>query len=75
MLDNYVYTDISNVRVLKIVPKDSRVPLAENLSDKKNDIVYNIEDVTKWRIFLIRACFFLEQPKNKDAIRPQALAL
>ena len=58
MLDNYVNTAISNVRVLKRVPKDSRVPLAESLSDKINDIVYNVEDVTKWLIFLRRSCFF-----------------
>ena len=59
MLDNYVKTAISNVRVLKRVPKDSRVPLAENLSDKKNCIFYNVEDVKKRR-----SCFFLEQPKR-----------
>ena len=52
MLDNYVNTAISNVRVLKRVPKDSRVPLAESLSEKLKDIVYNLEDVTKWLIFL-----------------------
>ena len=51
VLDNYVNTAISNVRVLKRVPKDSRVPLAESLSDKINDIDYNVEDVTKWLIF------------------------
>ena len=52
VLDNYVNTAISNVRVLTRVPKDLRVPLAESLSDKINDIVYNVEDVTKWLIFL-----------------------
>ena len=52
VLDNYVNTAISNVRVLKRVPKDSRVPLAESVSQKINDIVYNVEDVTKWLIFL-----------------------
>ena len=51
MLDNYVVTVISNVRVLNRVPKDLRVPLAESLTDKINDIVYNVEDVTKWLIF------------------------
>ena len=51
VLDNYVNTTISNVRVLKRVPKDSRVPLAESLSEKINDIFYNVEDVTKWLIF------------------------
>ena len=58
MLDNYVITAISNVRVLKRVPKDSRVPLAESLADKINDIVYNVEDVTKWLIFLTSFLFF-----------------
>ena len=51
VLDNYVNTAISNVRVLKRVPKNSRVPLAESLSDKIFDIVYNVEDVEKWLIF------------------------
>ena len=65
MLDNYVNTAISNVRVLKRVPKDSRVPLAESLSDKINDIVYNVEDVTKWLIFFnVVLAFFGEQPKR-----------
>ena len=39
VLNIYVKTAISNVQVLKRVPKDSRVPLAESLSDKINDIV------------------------------------
>ena len=64
MLDNYVNTAISNIRVLKRVPKDSRVLLAESLSDKINDIVYNVEDVTKWLFFLTSFLFFLEQPKR-----------
>ena len=64
VLDNYVNTAISNVRVLKRVPKDSRVPLAESLLDKINGIVYNVEDVTKWLIFLTSFLFFLEQPKR-----------
>ena len=64
VLDDYVNTAISNVRVLKRVPKDSRVPLAESLSDKINDIIYNIEDVTKWLIFLTSFLFFFEQPKR-----------
>ena len=58
MLDNYVNTAISNVRVLKRVPKDSRVPLAESLSEKINDTVYNVEDVRKWLIFLTSFFFF-----------------
>ena len=66
MLDNYVNTAISNFRVLKRVPKDSRVPLAESLSDKTNDIVYSVEDVTKWLIFLTSFLFSLEQPKRTE---------
>ena len=64
VLENYVSTAISNVQVLKRVPKDSRVPMAESLSDKINDIVYNVEDVTKWPIFSTSFLFFLEQPKR-----------
>ena len=58
VLDNYFNTAISNVRVLQRSPKDSRVPLAESLSNKINDIVYNVEDVTKWLIFLTSFFFF-----------------
>ena len=64
MLDNYVKTAISIVRVLKRVPKDSRDPLVESLSDKINDIVYNVEDATKWLIFFMSFLFFLEQTKR-----------
>ena len=72
VLDSYVNTAISKVRVLKRVPKDSRVPLAESLSDKINDIVYNVEDVTKWLIFLTSFLFFWSNRKEVDANRPQA---
>ena len=65
MLDNYVNTAISNVRVLKRVPKDSRVPLAESLSDKINDIVYNVEDVTKWLIFFNVVLVFFGATEKK----------
>ena len=65
VLDNYVNTAISNVRVLKQVPKNSRVPLAESLSDKINDIVYNVEDVTKWLIFLTSFLFFFGATEKK----------
>ena len=58
VLDNYVNTAISNVRVLKRVTKNSRVPLAESLSDEINDIVYNVEEVTKWLILLTSFFFF-----------------
>ena len=71
--DNYVNTAISNVRVLKRVPKDSRVPLAESLSEKINDIVYNVEDVTKWLIFKKSFLFFLEQPKR--SVRKQTTSM
>ena len=73
VLDKYVNTAIFNVRVLKRVPKDSRVPLAESLSDKINDIVYNVEDVTKWLFFLTSFLFFFwSNRKEVDANRPQA---
>ena len=65
MLDNYVNTAMSNVRVLKRVPKDSRVPLAESLSDKINDIVCDVEDVTKWLIFLTSFLFFFGATEKK----------
>ena len=74
MLDNYVNTAISNVRVLKRVPKNSRVPLAESLSDKINDIVYNVEDVTKWLIFLTSFLFFLEQPKRSGRKQTKSMS-
>ena len=38
VLGNYFHTAISNVRVLTRVPKNSRAPLAESLSDRINDI-------------------------------------
>ena len=72
LLDNYANTAISNVRVLKRVPNDSRVPLPESLSHKINDIVNKVEDVTKGLIFLTSFLFFLEQPKEVGANRPQA---
>ena len=65
MLDNYVNTAISNFRVLKRVPKDSRVPLAQSLSDKINDISYNVEDVTKWLIFNVVLVFFGATEKKR----------
>ena len=67
VLDSYVNTTISNVQFFKRVPKDSRVYLAESLTDKKNDIIYNVEDVTKWLIFLTSFLFFLEQPKRSGS--------
>ena len=71
VLDNYVNTAISNVRVLQRVQKNLRVPLAERLLDKINDIVYNVEDVTKWLIFLMSFLFFWSNRKEVDANRPQ----
>ena len=65
VLDNYGNTSISNVRELKIVPKDSRVPLAESRSDKTNDIVYNVTDVVKWLIFLTSFLFFFGATEKK----------
>ena len=65
MLDNYVNRAISNVRVIKRVPKNSRVSLVESLSDKIIDIVYNIEDVRKWLIFLTSFLFFFGATEKK----------
>ena len=42
VLDNYVNTAISKVRVLKKVPKDPRPPLAESMSDKINASFLNV---------------------------------
>ena len=51
----------------------TRVPLAESLSDKINDIVYNVEDITKWLIFFnVVLVFFWSNRKEVDANRPQA---
>ena len=73
VLDNYVNTAISNVRVLTRVAKDSRVPLAESLSDKINEIVYIVDDVRKWLFFLTLFLFFFwSNPKEVDGNRPQA---
>ena len=65
MLDYYVNGAVSNIRVIKRVPKNLRVSLVESLSDKKNDIVYNIEDVTKWLIFLTSFLFFFGATEKK----------
>ena len=40
-LDDYVITAISNVCVLKSVPRDSRVSWAENLLDEMLDILHD----------------------------------
>ena len=73
VLDNYVNTAISNVRVLKRVPKDSRVPLAESLSDKINDRSRRCRRCSKWLIFLTSfLVFFWSNRKEVDANRPQA---
>ena len=45
VVNNYVNTAISNVRMLKGVTKDSRFPLAENLLVKLNDNFCNVEKV------------------------------
>ena len=72
-IDNYINTAISNVRVPKRVPKNSRVPLAEILSEKINDLVYNVENVMKWLIFFnVVLVFFWSNRKKVDANRPQA---
>ena len=68
VLDNYVNTAISNVRVLKRVPKDSRVPLAESLSDRINDIVYNVRDVTKWLTQFRKICPKIKLKKKEELL-------
>ena len=72
MLVNYVNTAVSKVRVLKRVPKNSRLPLAESLSEKIKDIVYNVDDDTKWLIFLTSFLFFRSNRKDVEANRPHA---
>ena len=65
VLDNFVNTAISNVRVLRRVLKDSRIPLEESISDKIDDIPYNVEDFTKWLIFLTSFLFFFGATEKK----------
>ena len=65
MLGTCVKTAISNVRVLKRVPNDSRVPLAERPRDKTNDILYNVEDVTKRIVSQMSLLFFFGAIEKK----------
>ena len=64
MLDNYLNTAISNVRVLKRVPKDSRVPSAQSLLDKRNNIFNKVEKTQAWLVFLASFLFFLEKAER-----------
>ena len=64
VLANYVNLDICNLRVLKRVPNDSRVPLEENLSHKINDVFYNVEKIIYWLVLLTPFLFFLEQRRR-----------
>ena len=66
LLDNYVNAAISSVRVLKRLPKDSRVPLAESHSDKMIDIFSIVENFTYWLVFL--TSFFLEQHNLREVV-------
>ena len=70
MLENCVDKAISIDRVLRRGPKDSRVALEESLLDKMNEILYNVEVVTKW-LFLNDFLDFFETTK-KYANKPQA---
>ena len=72
--DSYVTTAISNIRLLKRVPKDSRVSLVENLSDKINGLFYNVENVTYWLVFLKCFLFFLEQSKRSGPKQTTAMS-
>ena len=58
MLDIYVIAAIWIIRVLKKVPKNSPVSLAEDPSKKFNDIFDNVEDVAMRLIFYRLSCFF-----------------
>ena len=49
---------------LKRVPKNSRIPLAENLIPKINDICQNPSDIVLWCILLSSISCFLEKPSR-----------
>ena len=64
-LENYINRAISNVRMLRKVPKETRVPLEGSILAKMNVIFYNVENFTFWQIFLMSVLFFFEQHKKK----------
>ena len=71
VLDNYVNTAISNVRLLERLPKNLRVPSAKCLSDKIIDI--NIRRCYKLaNFFNVVRVFFWSNRKEVDAKRPQS---
>ena len=57
--------------MLKRVPKDLRVYLAEILSDNK--ICFSVENISYWLVFMTLFSIFLEQPKRSG--RQQAAAM
>ena len=74
VLNSYVNTANSNVRVLKRVPEDSRLLLAKTLSDKINDIFYKVEKVTHWLVFLAFFLFFPKQPQRNGRKQTTAMS-
>ena len=52
----------SGVVHLKRVPKNSRIPLAENLIPKINDICETPSNIALWCLLLPSLSFFLEKP-------------
>ena len=74
VLDNYVKTAISNVRVLKSVPEDSRVALAQSLLDKIKVIFSNVECLTYWLLFLTSFLFFCKKPKRSGRKQTTAMS-
>ena len=61
VLDNYVNTAIFNFRLLKRVPTDSRVPLAESHLDEMNENFYNEKHFYLMAGFLTSS-FFVNNP-------------
>ena len=62
--DNYVYTAISIVRILKMEPEDSDASLAKSVLDTMSDVFYKVETLTPWLVFLTSLLIFLELPKR-----------
>ena len=52
----------SGVVHLKRIPKNSRIPLAENLIPKKNDICETPSNIDLWCLLLSSLGYFLEKP-------------
>ena len=59
-----ILTAISNVRVFKRVPKDSRSPISASMTEKKIDILYKVEEITKRLILIMSFVFYVKQLKR-----------